>query len=430
MAKYQPIVGIDVGASKIATIIASPSEDGENLHVVGASTVESQGIKKSQIVDIEEAMKAITLSVEAAERMAGFSITHAFVSVGGVHIASRNSTGVVAVSEPQGEITPEDVRRVIEAARAISLPSSVEVIHVLPREYSVDSQEGIKDPVGMSGIRLEAEAHLVTGSTTAMRNLTKCVTELGIHPNGLVFSGLAASDAVLTATEKELGVVLVDVGGGTTSIAIWVDGSLAHSVVLPVGARNITNDLAIGMRLSLDAAEKVKRYLSSKMKKPAVPKGEKESELSDDIDLSVIGVSEEHSKTSRKTLVDGIIRPRLQEIFTMVGMELKNSGFGGRTPAGVVLTGGGARTVEITSMCKRVLSLPTRVGFPKNLTGLIDDIQDPAFAVSEGLILYGLHNRELVNASGSRAGLRNLANKLPVKGVLGKTIEFLKQFLP
>lgn len=430
MTKSQPIVGIDVGTSKVSTIVAVPSEDGENLHVVGAATVESQGVKKSQIVDIEEAIKAITLSVEAAERMAGFSITHAFVSVGGIHISSKNSTGVVAVSEPQGEIVEEDVRRVIEAAKAVSLPSSQEIIHVLPREYTVDSQEGIKDPIGMSGIRLEAEAHLVTGSATAMRNLTKCVTELGISPNGLVFSGLAASDAVLTATEKELGVVLVDIGGGTTSIAIWVDGSLAHSMVLPVGARNITNDLAIGMRLSLDAAEKVKRFLSQKAKKPIVPKGEKEPEESDDIDLSKIGVSEEHSKTSRKTLVDGIIRPRLQEIFTMVGMELRNSGFGGRTPAGVVLTGGGAKTVEISSMCKRVLSLPTRIGYPKNLTGLVDDIQDPTFAVSEGLILYGVKNKELAHTGGSRTGLRNLTNRLPVKGLFNKTMEFFKQFLP
>lgn len=430
MAKSQPIVGIDVGTSKVATIVAVPSDDGETLHVVGAATVQSQGIKKSQIVDIEEATGAITQSVEAAERMAGFSITHAFVSIGGIHIASKNSTGVVAVSEPQGEITGEDVRRVIEAARAVSLPSSVEVIHVLPREYTVDSQEGIKDPVGMSGIRLEAEAHIVTGSSTAMRNLTKCLTELGITTNGLVFSGVAASESVLTETEKELGVVLVDIGGGTTSIAIWVDGSLAHSVVLPVGARNITNDLAIGMRLSLDAAEKVKRFLSEKVKKPTVPKGEKGTEESDDIDLGAIGVSEEHSKTSRKTLVDGIIRPRLQELFTMIGMELRNSGFGGRTPAGVVLTGGGAKTVEIASMCKRVLSLPTRVGFPKDLTGLVDDIQDPAFAVSEGLIFYGMKNQGPVRQGGPRASFRNFASRLPMKGLFGKTVEFLKQFLP
>ena len=430
MAKSQPIVGIDVGTSKIATIVAVPAEDGENLNVVGASIVDSQGIKKSQIVDIEEAIKAITLSVEAAERMAGFSITHAFVSVGGVHITSKNSTGVVAVSQPQGEITSEDVRRVIEAARAVSLPSTQEIIHVLPREYTVDSQEGIKDPVGMSGIRLEAEAHLVTGSSTAMRNLIKCITELGIHLDGLIFSGFAASDAVLTETEKELGVVLVDIGGGTTSIAIWVDGSLAHSAVLPVGARNITNDLAIGMRLSLDAAEKVKRHLSSKAKKPSVPKGEKETEESDDIDLAAIGVSEEHSKTSRKTLVDGIIRPRLQEIFTMVGIELRDSQFGGRTPAGVVLTGGGAKTVDITSMCKRVLSLPTRIGYPKHLAGLIDDIQDPASAVGEGLILYGAQNRALISESGSRTSFANFTKHLPVKGAVGKAVEFFKQFLP
>lgn len=430
MAKANPIIGIDVGSSKIATVIAVPSEREDSLHVVGVATTDSQGIKKSQIVDIEEAIKAITLSVEAAERMAGLSINQAFVSVGGIHIGSKNSTGVVAVAQPEGEINSDDVRRVIEAARAVSLPSSQEIIHVLPREYQVDSQEGIKDPVGMSGIRLEAEAHLITGSTTAMRNLTKCVNELGITPNGLVFSGLAASESVLTETEKELGVVLVDIGGGTTSIAIWVDGSLAHSAVLPIGAKNITNDLAIGMRLSLDSAEKVKRYLSRQVKKAALPKGEKAEEKSDDIDLSKLGIGDDKTTTSRKTLVEGIIRPRLQEIFTMVGTILKDSGFGGRTPAGVVITGGGAKTVEIDVICKRVMSLPTRIGTPHSLTGLVDDILDPAYAVTEGLILYALKNKEQIRPVASRANFKSFASNLPVKGMLGRLVEFVKQFLP
>lgn len=432
MARQRVVIGIDVGTSKIATVVATPSGESENIRVIGAATVESKGIKKSQIVDIEEAIASITKSVESSERMAGLSISDAVVSIGGAHIASLNSTGVVAVSHPEGEIDDDDVRRVIEAARAVTVPASQEILHVLPREYTVDSQEGIKDPVGMSGIRLEAEVHIVTASATAVRNLSKCLTELGITPISLVYSGLAASESVLTPTEKELGVVLVDVGGGTTSIAIWIDGSLSHSAVLPIGARNITNDLAIGMRLSLDAAEKVKRFLSQKEKKPSLPKGEKPEEESDEIDLVKLGISEERAKTSKKTLIDGIIRPRLQEVFTMVGMELKESGFGGRTPAGVVLTGGGAKTVAIDTMCKRVLSLPVRIGAPGTLEGLIDDIKDdPSFSVTEGLLLYAARNNlAVVRASGSRPSLRKLADRLPVKGMMNKTMEFLKQFLP
>lgn len=432
MSRQRVIVGIDVGTSKIATVVATPSGDSGNIRIIGAATVDSVGIKKSQIVDIEEAIASITQSVEASERMAGLSISDAVISIGGSHIGSQNSRGVVAVAHPDGEIDHDDVRRVIEAARAVSLPASQEILHVLPREYKVDSQEGIKDPVGMSGIRLEAEVHIVTASATAVRNLTKCLTELGITQNSLVYSGLASSESVLTPTEKELGVVLVDLGGGTTSIAIWVDGSLAHSAVLPIGARNITNDLAIGMRLSLDAAEKVKRFLSQKEKKPSLPKGEKPEEDSDEIDLVKLGIAEEHAKTSKKTLIDGIIRPRLQEVFTMVGMELKESGFGGRTPAGVVLTGGGAKTVAIDTMCRRVLSLPVRIGAPQTLEGLIDDIKDdPSYAVTEGLLLYAVRNNLVMNrASGSRPSLRKFTDRFPVKGVVNKTVEFLKQFLP
>jgi cell division protein FtsA len=392
--------------------------------------VSSKGIKKSQVVDIEEAIGAITESVEAAERMAGLSVNQVNVSVGGSQIKSRNSRGVVAVSQPEGEITQEDVKRVVEAAKAVSLSSAEEIIHVLPRQFKVDSQDGIKDPTGMTGVRLETEAHLVTGSATAIKNLTKCLEELGIKVNSTVFSGLASSESVLTATEKELGVVLVDIGGGTTSIAVWIDGALSHSAVLPIGAKNITNDLAIGMRQSLDVAEKVKVELSKKTKKPVTPVKLERPKAEDEIDLAELWVSEESATYSRKTLIDGIIRPRLIEIFTMVGMELKESGFGGQTPAGVVLTGGGAKTVEIESICKRTLSLPARVGVPAALTGLIDDIQDSAYAVLEGLVLYDIrHGREPIKAP-QLPGFEKMKINFPVKGLVGKVNNFLKQFLP
>lgn len=430
MVKSQPIVGIDIGSSKITTLIALRSEETQSINVVGVASKPSAGVKKSQIVDIDEAIKAITASVEAAERMAGLSISKAFINIGGSQISSKNSTGVVAVSEPEGEINENDVRRVIDSARAVSLPAAQEVLHVLPRQYKVDSQEGIKDPVSMNGVRLEAEAHLILGSTTSIRNLTKCITELGIGVEGLVYSGLAASESVLTVTEKELGVVLVDIGGGTTSIAIWVEGSLAHSGVLPIGAKNITNDLAIGMRLGLDVAEEVKKHLGDKIKAPIAGKEADEDSKEGDLDLAKFG-AEEHIKTSRKTLIEGIIRPRLQEIFSMVGESIKESGFGGRTPAGIVITGGGAKTVEIDTICKRVLSMPTRLGSPHTLNGLVDDVRrEPAYAVSEGLILYASKsNIPSSRVIGGTSFVRGITDKLP-KGMFGRAIEFIKQFLP
>ncbi|MBU0618678.1 cell division protein FtsA [Patescibacteria group bacterium] len=426
MARQQIISGIDIGTSKVTTIITSLNDEGgdETLNVIGVATVPSRGLRKSQVVDIEETVEVITSSVEAAERMAGYSISSAFVSIGGIHIESQNSKGVVAVAQPEGEINSEDVHRVIEAARAVSLPSSREIIHVIPRDFIVDSQSGIKDPVGMTGVRLEAEAHLITGSQTAMRNLVKCVNEVGVDVDNLVFSGLAGAQAVLSDTERELGVVLVDIGGGTTSLAVFIEGSLAYSSVLPIGARNITNDIAIGLRISLESSEKIKIALSSaaeiKKKTPAD---------SDELDISKLGLEEELNSVSRKTLVEGIIQPRLNEIFTMVGMRLKESGFGGATPAGVVLSGGGAETVGVVQACKRVLALPVRIGRPMGLAGLIDEIQGTSFGVGVGLVQYGKQNFSLTSRKPLKSFSR-LVNKIPIKGAAGKVIDFVKSFLP
>lgn len=434
MSKLQPLACIDAGSSKVATLIVVPNQDANSVHVIGAATTESKGIKKSQIVDIEEAIKAIMESVESAERMAGMSVSQAYINISGSHIGSKNSTGVVAVAQPEGEINEQDVTRVIEAARAVSLPTGQEIIHVLPRSYKVDAQEGIKDPVGMSGVRLESEAHIITGSSGAIKNLGKCITEIGVRVARNIFSGLASSESVLTDTEKELGVVLVDIGGGTTAVAVWIDGSLSHSVVLPIGAKNVTNDLAIGMRANLNVAEKVKCYLGQKKKRLetlANTDNKNKKEEDDEIDLAKLGIPGETAVVSRKTLVEGIIRPRLQEIFTMIGMELKNSGFGGQTPAGIVLTGGGAKTVGIELVCKRILSLPTRIGYPHTLTGLVDEIHgDPAYATAEGLILYALKNQESTSNSGTKSRIKRIMNKIPVKGAMGRAMEFLKQFLP
>lgn len=442
MARQRVIAGIDIGSSKVATVIASVTdEEEEKVRVIGVSSVPSKGVRKGQIVDIEEAAEVVVESVEAAERMAGYNLTRALVAIGGPHIASQNSKGVVAVAEPEGEITNEDVRRVTEAARAISLPSTREIIHVLPRHFTVDGQEGIKDPVGMSGVRLEVETHIITGSTTAMRNLAKCVSEVGADVQSLVSSGLASAESVLTETEKELGVVLVDIGGGITDIVIFIEGSPFYTSTLPIGAKNVTNDLAIGLRLSLEAAEKIKLALSEKPKVPAQPKEEKkpakvgkekkeEEEEEEELDLSELGVLEETRSVSKKTLTEGIIKPRLNEIFTMVGMEIKKSGAGGLTPSGVVVTGGGAQTVGIIKAAKQSLSMPVRIGIPQGMTGLIDDVQEPEFAASIGLVLYGARSEIEPAISFSLGQLGKTIQKIPVRGVASKVVDLVKSFLP
>ncbi|MCL5675940.1 MAG: cell division protein FtsA [Patescibacteria group bacterium] len=431
MAKDRIIVGIDVGTTKISTVIATPGENQPN--VIGVSMVASKGLRKGQVVNIEEAVSAISQSVEGAERMAGTSVGGAFISLGGTHIACQNSKGVVAVSDPEKEITADDVRRVIEAAQAVSLPSTREILHVLPRHFTVDSQEGIIDPAGMTGVRLEVETHIVTCSSTAARNLAKCVEELGISVEGMVFSGLASSYSVLSDTEKELGVILVDIGGGTSDVCIYNEGALSYSGVIPVGAKNITNDLAIGLRVSLESAEKIKLALSSR--KPALPapaeeKGKKEDK--DDFDLTELGLPEELKKASRRTLVDGIIKPRLAEIFTLVGLELQKSNMIGQTPAGLVVTGAGSETIGVVEMAKQRLSLPVRLGAPSGITGLIDELGGPASACAVGLVLYGTRNEKEERGVGfpSFKGVGGFVSKIPLQGIAKRIVDLLKSFLP
>jgi cell division protein FtsA len=385
------VVGVDIGTSKIVCIIARVEE--ETVNVLGVSEVPSRGVKKGQIVDIKEAVESINNSLDGAERMAGYSVSHIIASIGGSHIESQNSRGVVAVSSPAGEVTESDLDRVIDAAKAVSLPSSRQIVHVLPRNYVVDGQEGIKDPIGMTGIRLEVDTHIISAASTSLMNLEKAFSQVGIDIDGVVFSGSASSLSVLSETEKELGVVLVDIGAGTTDISIYSEGCVAYSSVLPIGARHITNDLAIGLRISLESSEKIKIYLSNTQKKPKIERlgetFERETKNMDEIDLSSLGLPEDLRKVSHKTLVDGIIRPRLNEIFAMIGIEVKRSGFAGQTPAGIVITGGGALTVGIADSAKRTLAMPVRIGMPTNIKGLIDEIETPAFATVVGLAFFG-----------------------------------------
>src|SRR5581483_10542699 len=266
MKRTDVVVGVDIGSSKISTVIGQPLE--ETINILGVSEVPSRGIRKGQIVDIEEAKTAINQSLDQAERMAGFSIERVFASISGVHIESQNSKGIVAIAQPDREISEIDVDRVLEAAGAISMPTTRTIIHVLPKSFSVDGESGIKDPVGMTGVRLEVDTHIISATTPSVKNIQRVLEqEAGVGLNALVLSGYASSLAVLTDTEKELGVILVDIGGGITNICVFTDGALSYSSVVPIGARHITNDLAIGLRISLDSAEKIKLYLSRKLGK-------------------------------------------------------------------------------------------------------------------------------------------------------------------
>lgn len=433
MARDKILCSIDIGSSKIVTLISSMTEDGE-ARIIGVSTAPSRGLRKSQVVNIEEATEAISASLEAAERMAGTSVAQAFLSVGGAHIASINSHGVVAVSEPEKEIDSADVKRVIDAAKAVQLPTSRDILHVLPRGFIVDGQEGIVDPVGMTGVRLEVETHLVTGGATAIRNLHKCVEELGIEVGGVAFGGFASAMATISDTEKELGVVLVDIGGGTTDVAIFVEGALSYSSVIPIGAINITKDLAAGLRVSLESAEKIKLRLGAAVKGAVVddddkPKGAKNA-ADDEMDVGDLTLAEGMRTVSRKTLIEGIIKPRLNEIFTMVGLEIKRSGFGGVTPSGVVITGGGALTVGATEAARRNLAMPVRIGTPGHITGLIDEILSPSYTAAVGLLLWGEKSGKGESSASLFSGLGKMKGNFQVKGLAGKFVDLVKSFLP
>lgn len=426
MSKARIVSAIDIGSSKITTLIAQvAAEEVTNevvVRIVGVAAAGAKGVKKGQIVDIEEAVEATIESVEAAERMAGYNLDCAYISVGGAHVASQNSKGVVAVSSPDGEISEEDVERVVEAARAISLPASREIIHVIPREFVVDGEAGVKDPVGMSGVRLEVDTHIITASSPALKNLAKTVAEVGVNIEEVVFNGLASSYACLTNTEKELGCVLIDIGAGTTSVVGYVDGAVSYSGAIPIGARNVTNDLAIGLRVSLETAEKIKRSLSKTgSKKSSEEKSDKQIEIAEE-------GSGEKKIVQKRTLTEGIMRPRLNEIFTMVKLDLEKANLINRVPSGVVLTGGGALSYGVADSARRVLSLPVRMAMPGGVGGLVDEILEPPFAAPVGLVLYGAGRQG--TGTGRLGQSIGKKVKLPDKALLSKIVEMVKGLLP
>jgi cell division protein FtsA len=378
MAKDHILVGIDIGAQKIRTVVAVYDEEKAKAHIIGLGTSESSGIRKGVVVDVNEVIENISRSLEDAERMSGAPIYGAFISVGGSQLEGFNSKGVVAING--NEISEYDIERVLEAAQAISMPQNRKILRVIPKEYSVDGSEGIKNPLGMMGTRLEAEAHIITGQAQSIANLEKCIRQSGVDILDLVPTSLAVSESVISRRQKELGVVSIDIGSSSTSISIFEEGSTLHTSVLPIGGEAVTNDIAIGLRTSIDTAEKIKIEYGS-----AIPDDVNEREM---IDLSLISKIDEQ-KVSKKELAE-IVQARYQEIFHMVQQELKSIQRDRMLPAGGVLTGAAIKMPGAIDMARDILGLPVQIGFPQNITGVVDKIDDPAYATAVGLINWGI----------------------------------------
>jgi cell division protein FtsA len=376
-------IGLDIGSTKVCCIVGLHEEGSALPSVIGVGTAPTSGMRKGVVVDVEETVSSITAAVDEAERISGVAIDRATISIDGAHVASQNSKGVIAVARADQEIMVDDLIRVEEAATAIQLPPNREILQVFPRSYAVDSQTNIKDPVGMHGVRLEVESHIITGSVPAIKNLDRSIHQAGIAIQGQVLVPLAAARAVLTKRQKELGVALVDIGGGTTGVAVYEEGDILYSSVLPVGAGHITNDLAIGLKTSIDAAEKIKlKYVRAHTPKANLAEKIRIEELEGD-----------DSVVTRKEL-QNIAGARLDEIFQLVRAELRKLGKDVMLPGGVVLTGGGAKMVGIEDLAKEALNLPAVIGKPEGFSGIVDRISDPAFAAPVGLMLENMTHTE------------------------------------
>lgn len=415
MPKETTIVGLDVGTCYIRTVVGKIRADRLKPQIIGVGQAPSFGLRKGVIVDIEETVKNINQAVEQAERTSGLPIERVYVSLGGDHILARPSKGVVAVSRADGQVSEEDVLRAVNAASAISIPQNREILHVIPRSFAVDNQAGIKDPVGMNGVRLEVDALIIEGSTPFIKNLTKCISEADLEIEGLVLAPLAGARAILSKRQKELGVLALDLGGGTAGLTVFEEGDIIHSCILPIGSSHVTNDIAIGLRTAIDLAEKVKLEYGSALA----------SEISkkENIDLSKLGLEEEGLVP--RVQVAEIIEARVCEVLDLVNKELKRIDRQGLLPAGVVLFGGGAKIPGLVDLTKEELKLPAQIGFPLELEGIVEQVDDPAFATAVGLVLWGMDTQ----MRGGRRGIP-LPGFSSVNQTLNKIKGWFRGFLP
>lgn len=375
------IVGLDIGTSKVVAIVGEIGEDG-GIEIVGFGSHPSRGMKKGVVVNIESTVQSIQRAVEEAELMAGCQIHSVYAGIAGSHIRSMNSHGIVAIKDK--EVTPADVDRVIDAARAVAIPADQKILHILPQEFIIDHQEGIREPVGMSGVRLEAKVHLVTGAVSAAQNIVKCVRRCGLEVDDVILEQLASSQAVLTEDEKELGVCLIDIGGGTTDVAIFTNGAIRHTSVIPIAGDQVTNDIAVVLRTSTEHAEEIKVKHACALRQIA----------SQDENIEVPSVGERAPrKLSRQTLA-GVVEPRYEELFSLVANDIRRAGLENHIPAGIVLTGGSAKMEGVLELAEEVFHLPVRLGVPDFVSGMTDVVRNPIHATGVGLLLFGSRNRQ------------------------------------
>ena len=377
------ITGLDIGTTKIGVIIAEVEDDSQPK-VIGVGTSPSDGLRKGVVVNLEKTVRSIENAIEQAEQMAGVKVGEVYVGIAGDHIRSYNGRGVVAVSGIENEITEDDVRRAIDAAKAVVMPIDREIIHIIPQEFIVDDQRGIKDPLGMSGVRLETEVHIVTGAITSAQNICRSVERAGLDVKDLVLEPLASSYSVLNDDEKELGVVVMDMGGGTTDIAMFFEGCIRHTAVVAFGGGNVTNDIALCLRTPIDQAESIK--LKNGYALPSLIEDQNGT-------VEIPGVGGRPPRKVAQELLADIIHPRMEEIFRLAAGEIRKSEFANLMTAGVVITGGGALVKGAAELAEEIFDMPVKLGIPKGFSGLIDLAKSPIHATGVGLILYAIANR-------------------------------------
>jgi cell division protein FtsA len=400
MADESKIVGLDIGTTKIAVII-SEVDDSERLKIIGIGTRPSEGLRRGMVINLEKTVESIACAVEDAEMMAGVKVDSVYAGIAGDHIRSINSRGVIAVSRSDHEITSTDLEKVIEAAKTIALPMDREIIHVLPQEFTVDDQPGIKAPVGMVGVRLETEVHIVTGAVTAAQNIYRGVRKAGLEIHDLVLQPLASSYAILSPDEQELGVALIDLGGGTTDFAIFFDGAIRHTGVVGLGGKNVTNDIAIGLRTPVDQAEEIKKAYGCALS----------SLVDSDETIGVPPVGDGEPKQISRNVLASIIEPRIEEILSLTVQEMKKSSCFDLMSTGMVLTGGGSLMPGTVELAERMFDVPVRTGRPSGTTGLEEMVSNPIYSTGVGLILYGWEQVK-EGKSGGRLKARGLLRRM------------------
>lgn len=393
------IIALDIGTNKIAAVVGEITPD-DQINVIGFGVHPSRGLKRGVVINIESTVQSIQRAVEEAELMAGCDIHDVFTGISGSHISSLNSHGIVAIRDR--EVNQADVDRVIDAAKAVVIPADQKILHILPQEFIVDAQEGVREPVGMSGVRLEAKVHIVTGAVSAAQNITKCVRQCGLHVSDIILEQLASGYAVLTDDEKELGVCMIDIGGGTTDVVIFKDGAICYTAVIPVAGDQVTNDIAIMFRTPTQSAEQIKKQYASVLPEMIDP-----AEV-----VHMQSISQRAPQPIKRVDLSLVVQSRYEELFLLVNEELRRSGFDKLITAGIVLTGGASKVSGCVDLAESIFQMSARIGLPKNVSGLAEVCQDPTFSTAVGLLLYGLRQQDNPQPVMLNRGMQSLWSRM------------------